>query len=69
MGYLKDFRTDVATRLESLDTQCREDVQTFVNFIASAVLESYRNGEKRGRAATREERKAGKGAQKKRSEK
>ena len=66
MGYLKDFRTDVATRLESLDTQCREDVQTLVNFIASAVLESFRNGEKRGRAATREERKAGKGADKKR---
>jgi len=66
MGYLKDFRGDVTARLDALDTQCREDVQTFVNFIANAVLESYRNGEKRGRAATREERKAGKGADKKR---
>jgi hypothetical protein len=68
MGYLKDFREDVTRRLEALDTQCRADVQEFLNVIANAVLESYRNGEKRGRAAAAEAREGqGAGPEKKRA--
>ena len=63
MGYLKDFRADITARVEALDTSCREDVQTFVNFITNAVLDSYRNGEKRARGAARKD------AQEKRAEK
>ena len=45
-----------------LDTSCREDVKTLVNFISNAVLDSYRNGEKRARQAARKEKREGKGA-------
>ena len=58
MGYLKEFRADVTERIEALDTQCREDVATLVNFIVNIVLESYRNGEKKTRAAQRDEKRA-----------
>jgi hypothetical protein len=46
MGYLNELRDDVTKRLEALDTQSRDDVQAFLNFIANVVLESYRNGQK-----------------------
>lgn len=57
MGYIKDLREDITKRLEALDTQCREDVQAFLNVIANAVLDSYKNGQKSVQAEKREERK------------
>ena len=62
MGYLKDFRADVTERLETLDTQCREDVQAFLNVISNAVLASYRNGEKHGYEMARTKAREEKGA-------
>ncbi len=46
MGYLKEFREDITTRLEALDTKSRDDVRAFVNVISNVVLDSYRNGQK-----------------------
>lgn len=62
MGYLQELRADVTTRLERLDTSCREDVKTLVNFISNAVLDSYRNGEKNARQTARKTKREGKGA-------
>lgn len=62
MGYLQELRADITTRLEALDTSCREDVKTLVNFISNAVLDSYRNGEKRARQTARDKKREGKGA-------
>jgi hypothetical protein len=67
MGYLNELRDDVTKRLEALDAQSREDVQAFLNFIANAVLESYRNGQKscaKKRAAAGEKRQSGARAKK-----
>ena len=46
MGYLQELRADITKRIAALDTQCREDVDEFLNVVANTVLESYRNGQK-----------------------
>lgn len=39
MGYLQDFETALRAQLES-----EEDLETVIDFVKKAVLESYRNG-------------------------
>jgi hypothetical protein len=51
MGYLKEFREKLTEKLEALDEKSRQEV---ANFVADAVLESYRNGQKSRAEKSRE---------------
>ena len=53
MGYLKDFRTKLDEKLQGLDKTSRQEIS---DFVASVVLDSYRNGQKSVREEKRDER-------------